>query len=50
MPDLIIAKAERLCLLRAAHCARRAHRSTSAIIARLRAVTARVASLEARHG
>lgn len=50
MPDLILARAERLCLLRAAHQARKAHRSTSDIMARLRAVTARVASLEVRHG
>lgn len=50
MTEIVLAKAERLCLLRAAHRARKAHRSTSAIMARLRAVTARVASLEARHG
>ena len=50
MTDLILAKAERLCLLRAAHKARRSHRRTSALMTRLRAVTARIAAMEGRNG
>lgn len=47
MEQLIIARAERLCLLRAAHEARKAHRSNRNIMNRLRAVTARIAAMEA---
>lgn len=50
MTDLVLAKAERLCLLRAAYEARRSHRRTSALMTRLRAVTARIAAMEARNG
>jgi hypothetical protein len=50
MQDLIIARAERLCLLRDVHKARSGHRSRSAIMSRLRAVTARIAAMEARNG
>ena len=44
---LIMARAERLALLTDAHKARRAHRNTSSLMARLRAATARVAAMEA---
>lgn len=44
--DLIVARAERLCLLYAAHKARRQHRTSTTIMRRLRRTTARVASLE----
>lgn len=46
--DLIVARAERLCLLYAAHKARQQHRATTTIMRRLRRTTARVASLEAQ--
>jgi hypothetical protein len=49
MTALIITRAERLCLLTEIHKAKRAHRSTKAMSARLRAVTARLAAMEARH-
>jgi hypothetical protein len=46
--DLIIARAERLCLLRALDVATRAHRSTKALHRRLAVLTARIAVLEVR--
>lgn len=46
--DLIIARAERLCLLRDIHRASRAHRATRDLYGRLRAVTARIAAMEVR--
>jgi hypothetical protein len=49
MTTLILTRAERLCLLTEIHRARKAHRSTKGLNDRLRAVTARVAVLEARH-
>ena len=45
--DLILARAERLCLLGDIRRATRAHRATRALYARLRAVTARIAAMEA---
>ena len=45
----ILTCVERLCLLTDAHKARRRHRSTAAILRRLRAVTARLAAMEARN-
>ena len=47
MTAIIIARAERLCLLTAAHKARKAHQPTRHIMARLRAVTAKIAAMEA---
>lgn len=46
--DLILARAERLCLLRDIHRATKAHRATAALYARLRAVTAQIAAMEGR--
>jgi hypothetical protein len=50
MTQLILTRAERLCLLTELHKARKAHRSTKGLNDRLTAVTARVAVLEARYG
>lgn len=50
MTELIIARAERLALITDAHKARKRHRNTKALMARLRAVTARIAAMEARDG
>jgi hypothetical protein len=50
MTALILTRAERLCLLTEIHKARKAHRSTKALSVRLRAVTARLAAMEARYG
>jgi hypothetical protein len=50
MSDLILARAERLALLTDAHKARKAHRSTRAIMRKLNRVTARIAAMEARNG
>lgn len=50
MTTLILTRAERLCLLTEIHKARKAHRSTKALTARLIAVTARLAAMEARNG
>lgn len=45
--ELIVAKAERLCLLYAAHRGRRTHTTTRETMRRLRRATAKVAALEA---
>jgi hypothetical protein len=48
--ELILARAERLCLLRALHVATKAHRSTRSLSRKLALLTARIAVLEVRHG
>lgn len=50
MTALTLLRAERLCLLTDAHKARKTHRAVSGIETRLRAVTALIAAMEARHG
>ena len=50
MIDIIVARAEALCLLTAVHKARKAHKPTSKLMARLRSARAKVAAMEARHG
>jgi hypothetical protein len=45
--DLILARAERLCLLTALHRARKAHAPTATITRRLVIATARLAAMEA---
>lgn len=48
--ELIIARAERLCLLLALRSATKAHRSTRSLSRKLALLTARIAVLEVRHG
>ena len=49
MTDIICLRAERLCLLRDLHRAKKRHGATRAIESRLQAVTARLAAMEARN-